>query len=37
MKVLIIDDEDRARKSIAGILKLSNNNIKLAGSTGFKI
>jgi len=29
MRVLIIDDEDRARKSIAGILKLSNNNVQL--------
>jgi len=29
MKVIIIDDEDRARKSIAGILKLSNNNVQL--------
>jgi len=31
MKVLIIDDEGRARKSIAGILKLSNNNVNLVG------
>lgn len=31
MKVIIIDDEDRARKSIAGILKLSNNNVQLVG------
>jgi len=31
MNVLIIDDEDRARKSIAGILKISNNNVQLVG------
>ncbi|MEZ5196898.1 MAG: LytTR family DNA-binding domain-containing protein [Bacteroidales bacterium] len=31
MKIVIIDDEERARKSIAGILNLSNHNIQLVG------
>ncbi|MCF8369258.1 MAG: LytTR family DNA-binding domain-containing protein [Bacteroidales bacterium] len=31
MKIVIIDDEDRARKSIADLIKLTNHNLQLVG------
>ncbi len=31
MKIIIIDDEDRARKSIADLIKLTNHNFELLG------